>query len=79
MSLLLNSERSLAASRLFSPLTVMINWTADLHHKRTQRANLLSLLEMEDHRLKDLGLTRQDIQASLKSGRVLRRSRALGI
>ena len=74
MSLLLSSERSLAASRTLSPLKIVANRIAEMRRKQARRASLLSLLEMEDHRLYDLGFTRPELVAALHARRTPRRA-----
>jgi uncharacterized protein YjiS (DUF1127 family) len=44
-----------------------VRWLADLRSARARRTALSTLLEMEDHRLDDLGLSRQDITEALRN------------
>lgn len=74
MTLLLSSERSLAAPFTTSPITTMQAWFVNTRQKRKQKHALLTLLAMEDHRLNDLGLTRATILDALNNGTRLRRA-----
>lgn len=74
MTLLLSSERSLATALSFSPFAVAQNWFTTTRKQQAHKRALNSLLAMEDHRLQDLGLTRQHIQMSLETGVPLSRS-----
>jgi len=69
MAFLLASERSPAAA--FSPNLVRFlpEWFAQARAKRARRVTLIRLLELEDFRLDDLGLCRQDIVAAMNCSR----------
>lgn len=74
MTLLLSSERSLAAALTVSPISVAQAWFVNVRQKRAQKRTLISLLAMEDHRLSDIGLTRQSIHQALTESKRLRRA-----
>jgi uncharacterized protein YjiS (DUF1127 family) len=62
MAYLLSGERSpLADASPSHPFGAIARWLAKVHSARARRIALSTLLEMEDHRLDDLGLCRQDI------------------
>ena len=84
MALVLSGERPRAAAR-FNPLTLVWTWLAKARAERAQRIALESLLQLDAHRLDDLGINRGDLfdamHASHRSTRLLverRESRARG-
>lgn len=78
MTLLLSSERSVTAASRFRPFANARKWFVTLRKQQARQRALNSLLAMEDHRLHDLGLTREAIQTSLETGAPLNRTRFLG-
>jgi uncharacterized protein YjiS (DUF1127 family) len=68
MAYLLSGERSpLADASSSHPFGAIVRWFAKVHSARARRTALSTLLEMEDHRLDDLGLCRQDIAEALRN------------
>jgi uncharacterized protein YjiS (DUF1127 family) len=61
MALVIASGRPEAATLSFSPVTAILNWIAGAAEARGRRAALKALLAMDESRLNDLGLDRQDI------------------
>ena len=84
MALVLSGERPRAAAR-FNPFTLVWTWFAKARAERAQRIALESLLQLDAHRLDDLGINRGDLfdamHASHRATRMLaerRESRARG-
>jgi uncharacterized protein YjiS (DUF1127 family) len=71
MAFLLSSERPGAASATLNPVSALFAWVAARRAKRTQRAALSSLLDLDSDLLADLGIDRQDVLEALRdpSGR----------
>lgn len=61
MALSLPGERSVAAGSHVNPFRALITWLAQAKAARARRTALLALLELDDVRLRDLGITRADI------------------
>ncbi|HEV7276919.1 MAG TPA: hypothetical protein VGN80_11580 [Devosiaceae bacterium] len=61
MAYLLSSERPTAAARPVHPLRALFRWLGELRAERARRLALLSLLELDNSRLDDLGIDRQDL------------------
>ena len=61
MAYLLSGERSSATAVIRSPLVGLVRWFEKSRKARAQKLALASLLELEDFRLDDLGISRQDI------------------
>jgi uncharacterized protein YjiS (DUF1127 family) len=84
MALVLSGERPAAAASSLNPVSMIATWFAKLRAERAQRIALKSLLELDTHRLRDLGIERSDLfdalQAERRPTRLLadRRSRRLG-
>ena len=60
MALVLSGERSSAAA-FFNPLRLVAALFAKARTERVQRLALSSLLELDPHRLDDLGINRGDL------------------
>lgn len=65
MALSLPGERSLAAATPANPLVAFMRWIAKAQAARTRRNALAELLELDNSRLSDLGISREDIAAAL--------------
>lgn len=80
MALSLSSERSIAAASSANPIVAFARWIAQAKTARTRRTALIALMELDQSRLEDLGISRRDIEAALasphQSGRVLHNARA---
>jgi len=81
MAYLLSSERPAAAAMPVRPTNLVARWFAAFRAARTRKLALASLMEMDEFRLRDLGIERQDVleaardpQASV--GKVLTAARA---
>lgn len=61
MAHLLSSERPIAAATSPSFLAGLAAWFGKVRARRTQRVALATLLEFDEHRLDDLGISRQDV------------------
>jgi len=61
MAYLLSGERSSATAISRSPFAAFPRWLEKSRKARSQRLALATLLELEDFRLDDLGISRQDI------------------
>jgi uncharacterized protein YjiS (DUF1127 family) len=68
MAYLLSGERSsLADASPSHPFGGIVRWLAKVHSARARRVALTQLLELEDFRLDDLGLCRQDIVEAIRN------------
>ena len=65
MAFSLPGERSVAAASPAHPLAALVRWIAQAKAARARRVALKALLELDDARLYDLGIERQDIAAAL--------------
>jgi len=65
MALSLPGERSLAAASPTTPLRAFFAWVARINADRARRTALQRLLELDPERLRDLGLSRQDIHQAM--------------
>ena len=61
MALSLPGERSVAAGSHVNPIRALIAWFAQAMTARTRRTALVSLLELDQAQLRDLGITAQDV------------------
>jgi len=61
MAFLLSGERPNVAALSANPLARLWRWLGSVTAARAKRTALLSLMELDDHRLEDLGVTRQDL------------------
>jgi len=66
MAYLLSGERPASAALSNTPFASVRAWLKRWRAARARRLALASLLEFDDHRLDDLGLSREDIIAALK-------------
>ena len=69
MAFLLTGERPRAAAFSLNPVRFFPVWFANARADYARHAALKSLLDLEDFRLDDLGLSRRDILAALHSPR----------
>ncbi|UJQ95858.1 DUF1127 domain-containing protein [Mariluticola halotolerans] len=76
MAYLLASERSTIAAAPFTPFHAVVTWLRTDAELRARRKAMKALLQMDEDRLLDLGLTRQDIVDSLHGGPSLSARRA---
>jgi len=60
MALVLSGERPAAAATI-NPVTLLVTWFAKARAGRLQRLALENLLELDAHRLDDLGINRADL------------------
>lgn len=68
MTFLTSVERSTHTATSFSPLSAVTNWLQRAVKQRRKRAALRALLAMDESRLSDLGIERQDIIDTLNGG-----------
>lgn len=68
MALSLPGERSVAAGSHASPLRAFFVWFAQAKAGRARRAALQSLLGLDAARLRDLGITEQDVAEAMSAG-----------
>ena len=61
MALVLSGERPRAAEVSGNPVRAVIAWYARLRSDRARRMALNDLIGMDDHRLADLGISRQNL------------------
>jgi uncharacterized protein YjiS (DUF1127 family) len=80
MTLVIPGERPAAAAPVLAPLRALGRWLARGRARRAQRLALSSLLDLDAHRLADLGLNRGDLfdalRAEQEAARVLSERRA---
>jgi len=76
MAYLLSGERSNTAAASTTPFKAVANWLRAGAKTRVQRNATRALLQMDEDRLLDLGLTRQDIVDALHGGPSLSARRA---
>ncbi|HVY51302.1 MAG TPA: hypothetical protein VHA07_07020 [Devosia sp.] len=69
MALVLDGERPAAAAHSFHPVRVLWTWLAQAKARRQQRLALQDLLELDPHRLDDLGINRGDLFDALAAPR----------
>ncbi|SFZ86129.1 hypothetical protein SAMN02983003_3303 [Devosia enhydra] len=82
MAYLLSSERPAVAAASRNPLLAILRWAAKLRAERHQRLAFREMLEFDEARLEDLGLTRNDVLEAMgasapQAGLHLQRRRAL--
>ena len=68
MALVLSGERPAAAANSINPFRLAVAWFAKLRAAREQRLALGSLLELDPHRLDDLGIDRGDLFDAMHVG-----------
>jgi uncharacterized protein YjiS (DUF1127 family) len=61
MALVLSGERPDAAAVSNNPVRVVVAWFAKLRSEIAQRQALQNLLDLDRHRLEDLGISRSDL------------------
>ncbi len=61
MALSLPGERSVAAGSPARPFGAVFAWIVQAKRNRDRRVALNALLELDGHRLRDLGISRNDI------------------
>ncbi|MGV8832393.1 MAG: DUF1127 domain-containing protein [Devosia sp.] len=64
MAISLSGERSLAAAPT-NPVAALARWIAKAKTARTRRNALTALLQLDDTRLADLGISRADIAMAM--------------
>lgn len=82
MALSLPGERSVAAGSHVNPIRALVTWFAQALANRTRRTALKGLLDLDAARLRDLGITQEDVAEAMAarngrtSGMVLNAARA---
>jgi uncharacterized protein YjiS (DUF1127 family) len=82
MALSLPGERSVAAGSHVNPIRALLTWFAQATTTRRRHTALKSLLDLDAARLRDLGITQQDIAEAMLArngrtpGMVLQAARA---
>ncbi len=66
MALSLYGERPRAAAMPVSPFAMFACWLAKAQAARARRTALAALLELDHHRLNDLGIDRQDVLEAVR-------------
>lgn len=66
MAYLLSSERPVAVAFSSGFLARVAGWFGKMRAQRARRVALSDLLEYEDHRLDDLGLSRSDVVEAIR-------------
>ena len=61
MALVLSGERPSAAAASFNPVRLVVTWFAKTRADYAQQLALKSLLDLDAHRLEDLGINRSDL------------------
>lgn len=69
MAYSLSGERPVAAASVSNIFSTIARFARKLHADRARRIALAQLLELEDHRLDDLGIVRQDVLEALANPR----------
>ena len=67
MALSLPGERSVAAATPANPVYALFAFVADRVSRRRKRKAIASLLELDDTRLRDLGVSRSDIFEAIRA------------
>lgn len=65
MAYLLSSERPAVAAAPRNAVIAMVRWLAKARAERAQQRALADLLHLDDARLEDLGLSRDDVRFAL--------------
>ena len=68
MALSLPGERSVAAAKPANPFAAFVRWIARAQAARARRVALSALLELDQARLSDLGISRDDIVTAMTPG-----------
>ena len=61
MALVLSGERPSAAAASFNPVRLVVTWFVKTRAEYAQQLALKSLLDLDAHRLEDLGINRGDL------------------
>ena len=61
MALVLSGERPFAAAASFNPVRLVVTWFTKNRADYAQHLALKSLLDLDAHRLEDLGINRSDL------------------
>ncbi|MET3926464.1 hypothetical protein [Devosia sp. 2618] len=67
MAISLPGERSLAAATPAHPLAAFTRWIAQANAARTRRVALKALLDLDQDRLADLGISRADVALAIQT------------
>jgi uncharacterized protein YjiS (DUF1127 family) len=67
MALVLSGERPQAAAVSWNPVRFAAAWFAKARAERAQRHALISLLDLDAHRLEDLGINRGDLFDAMRA------------
>jgi uncharacterized protein YjiS (DUF1127 family) len=67
MALVLSGERPQAAAVSWNPVRFAAAWFAKARAERAQHQALSSLLELDAHRLDDLGINRADLFEAMRA------------
>jgi uncharacterized protein YjiS (DUF1127 family) len=70
MAYLLSSERPAAVAFSSTILAGFLGWLGKLRTQRAQKVALSTLLDYDEHRLDDLGLSRQDVVEAILHPRI---------
>jgi uncharacterized protein YjiS (DUF1127 family) len=70
MAYLLTSERPAAAAMPFRTSNPLARWFAAFRAARTRKLALAELMDMDESRLRDLGITRQDVLIAVHNRRL---------
>ncbi len=65
MALSLPGERSVAAGSHVNPIRALIAWFVQANARRTRKAAMTSLRDLDGARLRDLGITREDVAEAM--------------
>ena len=82
MALSLPGERSVAAGSHVNPIRALVSWIVQFRTNRRRHTALKSLLDLDAARLRDLGITAQDVAEAMAArngrtpGMVLNAARA---
>jgi uncharacterized protein YjiS (DUF1127 family) len=68
MALLLSGERPSAAAVTLNPLHILAAWFGKVRAANARRQALHDLLNLDAHRLDDLGINRSDLFDAMESG-----------
>ena len=66
MAYSLPGERPVTGAFAVSPISRLIGWLGKILAARRQRISLAGLLEFDEHRLHDLGVSRQDVVDAMR-------------
>ncbi|MDB5506074.1 MAG: hypothetical protein JWR75_712 [Devosia sp.] len=81
MAFSLASDRPVSAAAPRSLFSGALNWLAQINTERARKTSLTALLELDQSRLNDLGINRDDVLEALRnprsSGRILSARRTL--